>query len=260
MLTKSAAKTFFLGGTALTGAAFVLLTLDTLKQFPERTNDEQITEEVRHGLEIWTNNNCMGCHTLLGEGAYYAPELTRVVERRGEDWIRAFLKDPQSFYPGRRKMVKYDFFDPALDPDAESNITDVIEFFKWVQLMDLNGFPPEPDLAAPMGLSTPAQAATLDSDEAAPVDEGAEAERPASVVSDSAAPPIFTSVCLGCHIHDGAGGNVGPALDDIASRMSAEEISAFIADPASVREGTTMPNLALDEEVVTSITNFLIQE
>ena len=31
----------------------------------------------------------MGCHTIMGEGAYYAPELTNVIERRGEEYVRA---------------------------------------------------------------------------------------------------------------------------------------------------------------------------
>lgn len=43
----------------------------------------------------------MGCHTLLGEGAYYAPELTKVVERRSAAWIDRFLQDPEAMYPGR---------------------------------------------------------------------------------------------------------------------------------------------------------------
>ncbi|MCP5020466.1 MAG: cytochrome c, partial [bacterium] len=78
MLTKSAAKAFFLGGTALCGIAFILLTMDTLKAMPERSNQEQMSEQVVRGHHIWNKNNCMGCHTLMGEGAYYAPELTKV--------------------------------------------------------------------------------------------------------------------------------------------------------------------------------------
>ncbi len=31
--------------------------------------------EVVLGKKVWEDNNCIGCHTLLGEGAYFAPEL-----------------------------------------------------------------------------------------------------------------------------------------------------------------------------------------
>ena len=51
----------------------------------------------------------MGCHTLLGEGAYYAPELTKVIERRGEGYVKAVLMTPVPWAPNERKMVAYGF-------------------------------------------------------------------------------------------------------------------------------------------------------
>ena len=57
----------------------------------------------------------MGCHTLLGEGAYYAPELTKVYERRGPEFIKAMLRDPQAMYPGQRRMVQYHFTDGEIE-------------------------------------------------------------------------------------------------------------------------------------------------
>ena len=80
----------------------------------------------------------MGCHTILGEGAYYAPELTKVYERRGPEFIKAMLRDPEAMYPGQRRMVKYDFTDEEMEA--------MVAFLKWIGEMDLNGFPPEPTL------------------------------------------------------------------------------------------------------------------
>ena len=80
----------------------------------------------------------MGCHTILGEGAYYAPELTKVYERRGPAFIKAMLRDPEAMYPGQRRMVKYDFTDEEMEA--------MVAFLKWIGEMDLNGFPPEPTL------------------------------------------------------------------------------------------------------------------
>jgi nitric oxide reductase subunit C len=153
MLTKSQARLFFLGGTLFFSVIFLLLTVDTLRQIPERQNSDLMTENVVRGKMLWDTNNCMGCHTILGEGAYYAPELTRVVERRGEEWIRIFLRDPQAMYPGKRKMVQYDF--------SEDEISDVIAFLGWIGQIDTNGFPPEPDLRPEVvvALATPAAAA-----------------------------------------------------------------------------------------------------
>ncbi len=44
-----------------------------------------MTESVIRGKGVWERNNRIGCHTLLGEGAYFAPELGNVVNRRGGD-------------------------------------------------------------------------------------------------------------------------------------------------------------------------------
>lgn len=140
MLSKSAAKAFFLAGTAICSGTFLLLTLDTLKKVPGQTNQQNMNESVVRGKHLWEKNNCMGCHTLMGEGAYYAPELTKVYTRRGPDFINAILIDPEKLFPGQRKMVKYDF--------TQEERNDLIEFFKWIGEMDLNGFPAKPNVGA----------------------------------------------------------------------------------------------------------------
>ena len=81
MLSKKQARAFFLGGTLVTFLIFIGLTVYSLSGDQDQTNEENLTAEVVRGKEIWETNNCMGCHTLLGEGGYYAPELTKVIDR-----------------------------------------------------------------------------------------------------------------------------------------------------------------------------------
>ena len=127
MLTKQQAKIFFLAGTFVTFAIFIGLTVYSLKQVQTK-----IPEDVARGKHIWEKNNCMGCHTIMGEGAYYAPELTNVIKRRGEDYVRGVLKATTPWQPNGRKMVAYGM------NDQDAN--DMIAFFKWVGNLDLNGF------------------------------------------------------------------------------------------------------------------------
>ena len=235
MLTKSAAKAFFLGGTALCGAAFILLTLDTLSQLPERSRQEDMTDQVVRGHEIWNKNNCMGCHTLMGEGAYYAPELTKVLDRRGAPWIDVFLQDPEAFYPGRRKMIKYDIFndDVVGAEEAAGHRADIIAFLEWVGNIDTNGFPAEPDLVEPTG---PANA------------------NPSLMAS---APVFFQTVCAGCHAVGGTGGNVGPALDGVSKRFDSDYLRKWVSDPKSIKPDTIMPPLSMSDEQLDDIIEFL---
>ncbi len=228
MLSKSQARLFFAVATGGFSFVFLGLTVDTLMQVPERSNSDLIIEQVVHGKELWESNNCMGCHTLLGEGAYYAPELTNVVERRGEEWMRIFMRDPQAMFPGQRKMVQYDF--------TEDEISALIEFFDWVGNIDTNGFPAEHDLA-------PAPPVVVASGGADPM---------------ATAPAMVGSVCLACHAVGGTGGAIGPAFEGVGSRYTEDELDRWLADPASVKPGTAMPNLGLADDVRGDLVEWLM--
>lgn len=136
MLSKNGAKYFFIIGTVFFFAIFLGLSYDTLKQIPKRTHAENLSPQVIRGKKLFDKSNCMGCHTLLGEGAYYAPELTKVYENKGADWIKSMLTDPSMVYPGARQMVKYKF--------TEGQKDDLVSFLKWIGEIDTNGFPPKP--------------------------------------------------------------------------------------------------------------------
>jgi len=132
MLSKKQARAFFLGGTLITFLVFIGLTVFSLSKSQDQTNRENITEQVVRGKKLWESNNCMGCHTLLGEGGYYAPELTKVIDRRGKGYIKAVLMTPIPWEPNGRKMVAYGF--------SKEEAEDLIAFFDWIGNIDLNGF------------------------------------------------------------------------------------------------------------------------
>lgn len=138
MLSKSQARLFFIVGTIFFSGIFLWLTIDTINKVPAQTNAQNISPEVNRGKIIWEDNNCMGCHTIFGEGAYYAPELTKAYERRGEAYIKAVLMSQTPWSPRGRKMVAYGM----TDQEAK----DVVAFLKWAGEADLNGFPAKPTL------------------------------------------------------------------------------------------------------------------
>ena len=228
MLSKSAARRFFVIGTVLCFGAFVLLTIDTLKRIPDQTNQAEMNEFVVRGKHLWDVKNCMGCHTLLGEGAYYAPELTRVFERRGPDFIAAMLRDPEAMYPGQRRMENYGF--------TEDEISDLVSFLEWIGTMDLNGFPAKPDL----GLISVSATSTGE-----------------MLAAQSNRPQIFNQMCIACHALDGQGGQIGPALDGVGSRLEPDFIKRWLTDPLAVKPDSKMPKLPLSETTIVELVAFL---
>ena len=135
--TKSMARNIFYGGSVFFFLLFLVLTFDTTQALPERDNREAITPVVANGKRIWEENDCIGCHTLLGEGAYFAPELGNVYTRYGnsKEAIMGFIKSrPVDGIPGRRSMPQFNFSDEELDALAE--------FLKYASEIDTADWPP----------------------------------------------------------------------------------------------------------------------
>jgi nitric oxide reductase subunit C len=139
--TKSMARNIYYGGSFFFVLLLFGLTLDTVRQLPKRDHRENITAAVIQGKELWENNNCIGCHSLMGEGAYYAPELANVFDRRGagnEEAFKAYLNgwinaQPMDI-PKRRKMPQFNLTTEETDALAE--------FLIWASRIDDNNWPP----------------------------------------------------------------------------------------------------------------------
>ncbi len=136
--TKAMARNIFYGGTVFFFLLFLALTFQTHSVVPERDNHEAINEVVALGKKVWEENDCIGCHTLLGEGAYFAPELGNVYKRFGStDAIKAFIASrPKEGVPGRRSMPQFNL--------SEEELEAVAQFLKYVSGINTANWPPNP--------------------------------------------------------------------------------------------------------------------
>ncbi|WP_043530117.1 c-type cytochrome [Litchfieldella xinjiangensis] len=223
-MNRRQTRLFAIGSTALATIVFVGLTIDSHRQFPELTNADTITPAVTRGKDVWHEYNCINCHTLFGEGAYYAPDLTKIAQHRGEPYLTAFLKDPSQFYDEQRHRRLM----PNQDLDDEE-IASLIAFFEWVANVDNQGWPPRPILVA--GSSIPGTSMTLAQQDASGPGSTDETlppgSRPVSEEDDPVAlgDALFNSAtptCSACHSIAPGVNLAGPSLAGIASR--AEQI------------------------------------
>ena len=111
--------------------------------FGKELSEEEAEQLVALGKKTKQSKNCMNCHTLLGNGAYYAPDLTKAwldpswgSSAVREDLMLAFLKDPTNNVRG--------FGSGRVMPNLK--ITDeeargLVAFLKWMSSIDTNGFP-----------------------------------------------------------------------------------------------------------------------
>ena len=132
--TKEMARNIFYGGSLFFILVFVGLVFHSERVIPERTNQAAMTDAVVRGKHVWETNQCIGCHSLLGEGAYFAPELGNVYQRRGPDFIKAWIQAQPTHVEGRRQMPQFNF--------TEQQLNDLVEFLQWTGNVNTEKWPP----------------------------------------------------------------------------------------------------------------------
>jgi nitric oxide reductase subunit C len=131
------ARNIFYGGSVFFILLFLALTFNTAGKLPQRDQRASITEQVALGKKVWERNDCIGCHTLLGEGAYFAPELGNVYKRFGNstEAIKAFIAGrPKEGIPGRRSMPQFNLSPEELEA--------VAQFLKYASEINTENWPP----------------------------------------------------------------------------------------------------------------------
>ena len=222
-MNKRQTRIFAIASTAIATLVFLVLTVDSHRQFPTLTNADTITEEVIRGQNVWHDYNCINCHTIFGEGAYYAPDLTKITQLRGTPYLTAFMKDPSQFYDEERHR--------RLMPNlgmSDQEIADVIAFMDWVSRVDNQGWPPRPILVT--GTAIPGADMSIAQQQGdAPSAALPPGARPVSADNDPIAlgEALFRTAvptCQACHSMTPGVDMAGPSLAGMAAHF--EQIKA----------------------------------
>jgi nitric oxide reductase subunit C len=212
-MTERTAKSIFWVGTLSSLALFLALTIHTHRSFEALTNADRLDEHVVAGKRAFERYNCNDCHTILGFGGYYAPDLTRVHTRVGDESIRSRVERPEIVLAGSyRKMPQQRVAPEELDA--------LVAFFRWTSEIENGDWPPH-DSELKWKASTRRLLA-------------------GAVMSPGAA-LVEQESCLACHALGEAGERTGPRLEYIGARRSAQYVADYLVDPQKVTPGTTMP-------------------
>ena len=142
-LTKAAARNIFYGGSLFFFVLFAALVVES-HWYATTTaiSAAPLTDAVIHGKRVWEKHACIDCHSLFGEGAYFAPELGNVWVRYGgkddtagaRESIKAWILSQPTGIEGRRQMPQFAFTDQELD--------DLVSFFEWASTVNTQNWPP----------------------------------------------------------------------------------------------------------------------
>src|SRR5690554_3272820 len=133
-------------------------------------------QDAVEGKRVFQTYNCMGCHTLVGNGAYFGPDLTNVHDTAGPAWLSAFLPSAGTWptrealavqvsrlassglldsadleayfdaYPGARERVERRGGQPTHMPNLPlqaQEINALIAFLAYTSALDTEGWPPQ---------------------------------------------------------------------------------------------------------------------
>lgn len=143
VMTKSMARNIFYGGSLFFIIIFLGLSVQSHRYIVNTsTASMPLTEEVALGKKVWEKHACINCHSIMGEGAYYAPELANVMTRWGvaDDHDAAFetldgwMKSQPTGIEGRRQMPLFEL--------TEEETRGLAEFLIWVDAIDAQDWPP----------------------------------------------------------------------------------------------------------------------
>ncbi|WP_417427153.1 c-type cytochrome [Hoeflea sp.] len=142
-LTKSRARNIFYGGSIFFVVVFLALTVHSHRYVVNQsTAGMALTEAVARGKHVWERHSCINCHTLHGEGAYFAPELGNIMTRWGVmddpeaayEMMDSWIESQPSGIEGRRQMPHFVM--------TEEDKRGLAEFLRWADQTDTQGWPP----------------------------------------------------------------------------------------------------------------------
>src|SRR5512135_326200 len=93
-MSNKAARNVCLFGSLFFFVIFLVMTVDTLGKLDSRA--PEITQAVDDGKMVWHKYDCVGCHTILGNGTYFAPDVTKTAAKKPKSYLKRFLMDPKS--------------------------------------------------------------------------------------------------------------------------------------------------------------------
>lgn len=221
-MSNKAARNLFIYGSIFFFVIFLILTFDTMGKLDKRA--PAITEEVNAGKMVWHKYDCIGCHTILGNGSYFAPDMTKTAEKKPKDYLKQFLMDPKSVNP-KASMPKLGISSKEAD--------DLIAFLDWISKVDTNGWPPKPILATAAGIA------------------GREL---------TSGQKLYQSLgCSNCHMVNGIGGTTGTDLTHVGSKRDRVWLLGHFKDPKAYVPNSAMPSFGhLSEQELNDLTDFMI--
>jgi cytochrome c1 len=185
------------------------------------------TPLLNEGRQLLAKSGCLHCHTVQVHGITLQPTdapppLTHIADKTTREWIYAWIKDPQA-YAVSAKMPNFEL--------SEDDARDISAFL--------------------IADSTPVAGDTLSLKQTPSPDP-------------VAGPSLYgESFCATCHAVQNAagnvvGGNIGPELTRIGSKVKPEWLQGWLRNPRVYDPNTLMPHYRFTDQQLATMSGFLM--
>lgn len=234
------------------------------------------------GKRVFQAYNCMGCHTIVGNGAYFAPDLTKTYNEAGPAWLAAFIPSAGGWpteaavrvqlgnaavasdagvstieeyyakFPGAKERVQRRGGGQTLMPNLPfraGEVDQLIAFLKYTALMNTEGWPPKVMTGTlEQRLALHGKVTPMASANAAPASTSSAAVPETAAAAVPADPAVRGEAlakeyaCTACHATDDTK-VVGPGWGGLyGSTVELADGSSVTADDAYLAESITAPD------------------
>ena len=204
------------------------------------------TPRLNHGRQLLVRFNCIACHQLqdVDRPTMLGPDLTSMGTKVTREWIYKWLKDPRTL------------------TDANGNITvdgvDTDPRMPKFQLSDLELRALSAYLSMQRG--KPVAAYKFNPRVIAAVAKGGEAAEQGHVRFNQ----MFCVTCHSLAVTRGGettliGGDIGPELTKVGSKVKPEWLVAWLRDPQSYLQHTRMPQYQWSDKDMYEVTQYILK-
>lgn len=188
---------------------------------------------LNEGRTLLSSQGCVHCHLVTQpDGNVLKPDdnpppLTHIAEKTSREWIYAWIRNPQAYAAS------------ATMPNFQLNEQDAADISAFL-----------------IAQSTPSGAA-------GPEPKTVAAGQTSAEPSTEAATLYGASFCASCHAVQNeagnlVGGNFGPELTRIGSKVNPEWLQRWLTNPSSFHPATRMPHYRFDTKQVALLSSYLL--
>ena len=203
------------------------------------------TPRLNHGRQLMVKYNCTGCHQLqdIERPAMLGPDLTNIGTKVSREWIYKWLNEPRTINDANGNVLTDGVASEPRMPKFELSDVELRALSAYLSVQRVNAIAPSRISLSVVNSHGKDQAA---------IDDG-----------QTRFNQMFCVTCHSVAVDRGGevkliGGDIGPELTKVGSKVKPEWLIAWLKDPQGYLEHTKMPRFEWTDKDLYQVSQYLM--